>query len=270
MTRVRAAIVPAAGLGTRLHPLTLGVAKELLPLGGHPALAATLLEAAAAHVFELAVVVSPKKEGVRRFLEGFAFARRFQLHIVEQPEPAGVLDAVERGLKALGAAPDAAAVLFPDLVHLPDQTALARLVAAHAQVDKALFGLRFAAPGDLATPTAAVRLAEDLDPHAAPPDRPLRIAEVRRATGAAGELLTTFGQIQTAAMGQAIEACCRRPGEALLDDGGLLVALNRLAAAGELYGLLLPGAVLDLGTLPGYLDASRRFLSGAAHLRELP
>ena len=161
-------------------------------------------------------------------------------------------------------------MLFPDLVHLPDQTALARLVAAHAQVDKALFGLRFAAPGDLATPTAAVRLAEDLDPHAALPDRPLRIAEVRRATGAAGELLTTFGQIQTAAMGQAIEACCRRPGGTQLDDGGLLEALNRLAAAGELHGLLLPGAVLDLGTLPGYLDASRRFLSGAAHLRELP
>ena len=37
-----AAVVPAAGLGTRLLPLTLGVAKELLPLGAQPALAATL------------------------------------------------------------------------------------------------------------------------------------------------------------------------------------------------------------------------------------
>ena len=44
MTAGRRAVIPAAGRGTRLSPLTLGVAKELLPLGAYPALAATLLE----------------------------------------------------------------------------------------------------------------------------------------------------------------------------------------------------------------------------------
>lgn len=264
MKAVRAAIVPAAGLGTRLHPLTLGVAKELLPLGDRPALASTLLEAEAAGIRELAVVVSPGKEGVRRFLDGFALARRFRIHLVEQPHPAGVLDAVERGQAALGAQDETVAVLFPDLLHLPDQTALKHLLAAHAEVGEALFGLRQVRAGDLATPTAAVRVTE------LPGKQALRVVELGRPTGAPGELLTTFGQLQTPALGRAIERCCRRQAGATLDDSGLLAALNELARAGELYGALLPGEVLDLGTLPSYLDASRRFLSGAGRLRELP
>ena len=47
-------------------------------------------------------------------------------------------------------------------------------------------------------------------------------------------------------------------------------ALARLAAAGGLYGVLLPGEVVDLGSLPGYLDAVRRFLDHRAALRGLP
>ena len=65
---VRVAVVPAAGLGTRLLPATLAVEKEFLPLGVHPALWATLLEAEAAGIEELVVVLSPGKERVRRFL----------------------------------------------------------------------------------------------------------------------------------------------------------------------------------------------------------
>ena len=89
MTALRRAIVPAAGLGTRLRPLTLGTPKELLPLGRYPGFVATLLEAAAAEVRELVVVSSPRKEGLARFLEDFELARKFDVRLTLQPAPRG-------------------------------------------------------------------------------------------------------------------------------------------------------------------------------------
>jgi UTP--glucose-1-phosphate uridylyltransferase len=281
-------VVPAAGLGTRVSPLTLGVAKELLPLGAYPALTATILEATAAGVRELIVVTAPEKAKPqlgRFFAElarlaqsqgatattpaAAALARLYAgvtVRFVEQPQPLGVLDAVERGL-ALTAAP--CAVLFPDLIHLPDQTGLAELQAAHAACGEAVIGLRVtspAAPGN----TAAVTVPEGYSAALRQPGAPLPICAVGPARGAPGELLTTLGQIHTTALGDAIEACCRPHRDGPLADGGFLNALDRLARAGKLYGTVLSGEVIDLGSLPGYLDAVARFATGARTFRGLP
>jgi UTP--glucose-1-phosphate uridylyltransferase len=291
MTTGRRAVIPAAGLGTRLSPLTLGVAKELLPLGAYPALAATLLEAAAAGVTDLVVVTSAAKPQLGRFfgelraLEGAAesadpgrAARLAGLlagrtvRLVEQPQPLGVLDAVARGL---GLTELPCAVVFPDLVHLPDQTALARLFAAQQACGQAVIGLREPPPAGLGGNALAVELPPE---YASPAARagalaagtPLPIRAVGPQRGAPGELVTTFGQIHTPALDAAIAACCRRHPAAPLADAGLPTALAQLAAAGGLYGVLLPGEIVDLGSLPGYLDAARRFLDHRAALRGLP
>jgi UTP-glucose-1-phosphate uridylyltransferase len=165
------------------------------------------------------------------------------------------------------------AVLFPDLVHLPDQTALRCLVRAYSSCGAALFGLRVTTEGELFGRTAAVELAEPLLSPAAFAEarasgRPLRITAVRPASGAPGEIVTTFAQIETPAFAAAVEAHCRTSA-GLLDDRGLLRALGALAEAGALYGVLLPGEIIDLGTLPGYLAAARRFFGGDARLREV-
>jgi UTP-glucose-1-phosphate uridylyltransferase len=196
----------------------------------------------------------------------------FTVRLVEQPEPLGVLDAVARGL-ALTAPP--CAVVFPDLIHLPDQTALARLFAAHAACGQAVIGLRAAPAGALPGNAVAVELPPEYTSpaareHAAATGAPLPIRAVGPRRGVPGELLTTFGQIQTAAFDAAIESCCRRHPAGPLADDGLLAALAQLAAAGGLYGVLLPGEVVDLGSLPGYLEAVRRFLDHRAALRGLP
>lgn len=293
----RSAIIPAAGLGTRLSPLTLGAAKELLPLGAYPALTATLLEAKAAAVTELIVITSADKPQLARFFTELRNLGRFiesgvspsesgaalpaialaqllvgmTVRLVEQPQPLGVLDAVSRGLSLTGMP---CAVVFPDLVHLPDQTALARLFAAHAACGEAVIGLR---PPDPAAPvgnTVAVTLAPEYASagarqQAAASGAPLPICGVGPVQGVPGELLTTFGQIHTQALDAAIAACCRPRPDVPLIDSGLVHALNRLATQGLLYGVLLPGEIVDLGSLSGYLEASGRFLSRRAALRGL-
>jgi len=283
---VPVAVIPAAGQGTRLYPLTLGTAKELLPLGRYPALVATLLEAEAAGVREIVIVTSKDKAGVRQFVERFPPLRDFhaRVGIVEQPEPAGVLDAVARGVAGIKEEGGTGiAVLFPDLVHLPDQTALRRLTAAHAACGAAVFGLRTVERTETLGSTAVVCLQEPLLTPSALAEarasgRPLRIVDVRAKEqcesgfpdGTRGELVTTFGQIQTPAFAQAVQARCRVAPSAPLADAHLLPALRDLASKGELYGVLLPGEILDLGTMPGYLHAATRFLTGTARLRGLP
>ena len=284
----RSVVVPAAGLGTRLAPLTLGAAKELLPLGAYPALTATLLEATAAGVRELIVVTAPSKPQLSHFFTALqALASHPQgaapqtmalaqlltglsVRLVEQPAAFGVLESVSRGL-LLTEAP--CAVVFPDLVHLPDQTALTRLFAAHAACGQAVIGLRRSDPARPGGNAVAVQLAPGLDrvlQKAAATGEPLPIYAVAKARGEPGELLTTFGQIHTTALGEAINACCRVRPEAPLADDGFVHALQLLASTGKLYGVLLPGEVIDLGSLPGYLDAAGRFLSRRAGLRGLP
>ena len=296
---VRAAIVPAAGLGTRLAPLSLGCPKELLPLGSYPALTACLLELAAADLVDLVLVSSPQKPGLRRFCDSLdrwadstdptssptaalvALWHRLRVRVVDQPRPLGVLDAVEWGLRALalalaldpGASQAAVAVLFPDLLHLPDQTALSHLCSAHRQTGRAVFGLRRAQPDDRPGSTLAVRLAApfcDLPTADLPLSTPLPIVGLQPACGHPGELLTTFGQVQTPAWNQALDRHGRDADTGTLQDAGFLSALNALAAEAGLFGTLIPGQILDLGTLSGYAAAVQRFSVASSRLRDVP
>lgn len=293
---LRGAVIPAAGLGTRLRPLSLGCPKELLPLGDYPALTACLLEAEAAAVAPVVLVTSPHKPGLQqlhaalravaespntdghtpqsRHLAGLW--RRLHVLPVEQREPLGVLDAVERGLAALPAPTSdatATAVLFPDLLHLPDQTALTVLQAAYRQTGGAVFGLRRAQAAGPQGSTLAVQIAAPYADRASadlPTATPLPIVSLRPSQGRPDELLTTFGQIQTPAWDAALDRYCRDPLISVLRDGGFLAALNALAAAGGLWGTLLPGDLLDLGSLAGYAAAARFFSVAGCRLRGLP
>ena len=62
--KIRKAVIPAAGLGTRFLPVTKSVPKELLPILDRPMLQYVVEEAAEAGVEEVIVVSSPGKEGI--------------------------------------------------------------------------------------------------------------------------------------------------------------------------------------------------------------
>ena len=58
---IKQAIIPLAGLGTRLLPLTSVFAKELLPINGRPALEYILEECIEAGIKEVIFIISKKK-----------------------------------------------------------------------------------------------------------------------------------------------------------------------------------------------------------------
>jgi NDP-sugar pyrophosphorylase family protein len=82
----------AAGLGTRLRPLTDSWPKPILPIDGRPVVVTLVHELAAAGVERLIVVTGHLAEQVEALLEPLPYALRF----VRQPEALGSADAVAR------------------------------------------------------------------------------------------------------------------------------------------------------------------------------
>jgi NDP-sugar pyrophosphorylase family protein len=119
---IRDAVVVAAGVGSRLRPLTERWPKPVLPIDGRPVIATLMHELAAAGVERVTVVTGHLAEQVERLLDGFPL----QLRFVRQPSPDGSADAVRRGLDR---AP--ALVVAADTVFTPgDVAAFSRAFAA--------------------------------------------------------------------------------------------------------------------------------------------
>ena len=64
---IRKAVIPAAGLGTRLRPLTNAFPKELLPIGRLPVLAHLVNELRGAGISDALFIVSDQKPQIRSF-----------------------------------------------------------------------------------------------------------------------------------------------------------------------------------------------------------
>lgn len=89
------AVVIAAGLGTRLRPLSERYAKPVLPIDGRPVVAQLLRELAAAGCRRVTVVLGHLGEQLPALLgDGRGFG--VELRYVTQPQPDGSADAVRR------------------------------------------------------------------------------------------------------------------------------------------------------------------------------
>lgn len=109
-TAVRKAVIPAAGLGTRLRPLTDLLPKELLPVGRAPVLAQVTTELRAAGITRALFVVSERKPQIRAFFGDLYTGGRddlppLQCEYVLQQEPAGSGHAVLCAEAWVGAEP---------------------------------------------------------------------------------------------------------------------------------------------------------------------
>ncbi|MBD1174693.1 UTP--glucose-1-phosphate uridylyltransferase [Pelagibacterales bacterium SAG-MED01] len=70
---IKQAIIPLAGLGTRLLPLTSVFAKELLPINGKPGIEYILDECIEAGIKEIVFIISKKKEMIKNYFNNDKF-----------------------------------------------------------------------------------------------------------------------------------------------------------------------------------------------------
>lgn len=70
---IKQAIIPLAGLGTRLLPLTSVLPKELLPINGKPGLEYILDEGIKAGVKEFILIISKRKKEIKKYFYNDSF-----------------------------------------------------------------------------------------------------------------------------------------------------------------------------------------------------
>tara|TARA_B100001175_G_scaffold293316_1_gene279729 strand:+ start:313 stop:1128 length:816 start_codon:yes stop_codon:yes gene_type:complete len=73
---IKQAIIPLAGLGTRLLPLTSNFAKELLPINGRPAIEYILDECIDAGIKEIIFIISKRKELIKKYFYNDNFYKK--------------------------------------------------------------------------------------------------------------------------------------------------------------------------------------------------
>ena len=73
---IKQAIIPLAGLGTRLLPLTSVLPKELLPINGKPGLEYIIEEGINAGIKEFIFIISSKKKEIRKYFYMDSFYKK--------------------------------------------------------------------------------------------------------------------------------------------------------------------------------------------------
>jgi len=238
------AIVPVAGLATRLRPLSLGVPKGLLPVAGRPVIGRIVDELAACGIERVVLVTGGGREG---FEAQFAGVTRPEIVFAEQPRPLGLGDAI------LCAAPQldgSFAIALGDALlgrgQRPARAAVAVEEVAPADVSR--YGI--VVPGD---PRAARREADgpagDGDAAAAP--FPIAAVVEKPAPDAAPSRLAVAGRY--AATPALLDALRETPPGA----GGEILLADALGAIDNVVGVrLAPGEErFDVGNVPGYCAA---------------
>lgn len=133
MNTITSAVIPAAGLGTRMRDLTGGGPKELLPVAGKPAIAHALDETALAGCRRAVVVVNQDKQDLAETLHKFA-PPGLELIFALQPAPLGECDAIAHARPYIGDGPFA--VIYPDnIAHPPGALALAAKTCLETGLD---------------------------------------------------------------------------------------------------------------------------------------
>jgi UTP--glucose-1-phosphate uridylyltransferase len=124
---ITTAVVPVAGLATRLRPLSRGVPKGLLPIAGKPVVQRVVDELAACGI-ERVVLVTGRGRGA--FAAHFCGADGPEVVCAEQPQPLGLGDAILRAAPLLRDEPFAIALGDALLGRGEPARAIERLAAA--------------------------------------------------------------------------------------------------------------------------------------------
>ncbi len=267
--RVRKAVFPAAGWGTRFLPATKAQPKEMLPLVDKPVIQYGIEEAVAAGIEHVIIVTSRLKSAIEdhfdhnyeleQLLEAkgdIDMLRRVrqigdmvQISSVRQKEQLGLGHAVLMAKEIIGHEPFA--VMLPDDVVVGDRPCIGQLIDAYRETHSSVVAVT-EVPNDEVGRYGVI----DPDPDAATHDD--RLHRVRRLVekpdpGAAPSNLAIIGRyVLTPKIFETLESTQRGAGgEIQLTD-----AIEALITEQDVYGYEFEGRRFDAGTTMGWLQAS--------------
>ncbi|MED4375443.1 UTP--glucose-1-phosphate uridylyltransferase GalU [Schinkia azotoformans] len=161
MKKVRKAIIPAAGLGTRFLPATKAQPKEMLPIVDKPTIQYIIEEAVASGIEDIIVVTGrgkraiedhfdksyeleetlAKKEKWDLLKEVQGISNLANIHYIRQKEPKGLGHAIACASRFIGDEPFAV-LLGDDIVHSPEKPALRQLIDVYERFNSSVIGVQ--------------------------------------------------------------------------------------------------------------------------------
>ena len=164
--KITKAVIPAAGLGTRVLPATKSMPKEMLPIVDKPAIQYIVEEAVRSGITDILIITNrgkgliedhfdrvpeleaklshdgPEKEAILNEIVGIA--HRANIYFVRQKETRGLGHAVNCARSFVGDEPFA--VLYGDDVIIGEDPACAQLIRAYEEYGKGILGVNQVPP----------------------------------------------------------------------------------------------------------------------------
>jgi UTP--glucose-1-phosphate uridylyltransferase len=267
MQRIRKAVVPAAGLGTRFLPATKAIAKEMLPIVNKPSIQLIIEEAAASGIEEVIIVTGRgKTEIVDHFdappqLEQ-ALARAgkeallrevlrptqlVKISTVRQQRPLGLGHAIACAAHLVGNEPFV--VFLPDDLVDAQRPCARQLMDVYEKTGRSVVALMNVPRSETSSYGIAAGEFDAHDP------RLLRIGQLVEKPPAE-EAPSTLAVVGRYVLDPQVFDHLRRTNPGRGDEIQLTDALATMAAESGLYGYLFEGDRFDAGDMTGFLLAN--------------
>jgi UTP--glucose-1-phosphate uridylyltransferase len=161
MQKVKKAIIPAAGLGTRFLPATKAQPKEMLPIVDKPTIQYIIEEAVASGIEDIIIVTGRGKRAIEdhfdksyeleetlakkgkydQLNEVQGISKLANIHYIRQKEPLGLGHAISCASRFIGNEPFAV-LLGDDIVHSPSNPCLKQLIDVYERYNSSVIGVK--------------------------------------------------------------------------------------------------------------------------------